>query len=980
MNKLWALILIILVTGFANAAQMETGLEVKLNNSSPGDFLDVSIQVARPGLDEALAPVYGMSAVKRRESAVEILRRYSYTAQASILEILKAYENDGDVMKVQRSYLGGTISFSGKPLVIREIAERTDILRIIDNSPQKVIQYNPARSPFARPTEPMGITWSVDTVNANTAWTTGFYGNGVIVGILDSGVRYTHVDLTSHMWQNEDEVENGIDDDYNGYIDDIYGYDFVNDDGNPADDNGHGTSCAGLVAGNGTASDTTGVAPEANVMALKVINSSGSGMPSDAIYAIEYGIDNGAHLFSMSLGWEDPSNTLKDWFRDNFEDTYSAGVVVITSAGNAGGDYPVPQSMCAPGDCPSPSQTGASSNTAIVSVGATNWWNFIASFSSRGPTHWDTDAYSDFPWPPGLIKPELCAPGHQVTTTSYSSDYGITYSFGGTSASAPIVAGAVALALSKNPALTPEGIDTLLQNTSLDLGPAGHDTAYGAGRLDCYNLITNVPIPSYPIIRLQSYETDDSPPTGDGSGIFDSGENVKLIVDIKNVGAPSTVNGAIFALGDPNISVVDGISSWGSIGTGVSADNTSDPFVISSDGLTPPGYTADIELTLTASGETYVETLEVSVGQYPHETADHTTPTISTSITNFGSFGFLDPSSPSPIGNGFQYNGTQTLYGGGFFLRLAYDNVITWENGLSSEFIPLMEIEPGGCPGGDCYYTAYINPNPLIKVAQESHTFDSAPNQDFIIYRLFVNNYSETDFGEVCLGFYLDFDIHVETGPTWYDRAQWVPAEDWGYMWETGSSPVFSGYVGIVGLESIDYGSVVENSVYVYPDGMEWDDTVKSNFMTGDFSESDGSPEADWSLIASSGPHTLNSGGWFSWAVAVVAGDNLSDWEDNADQAISAYSTLDISDNRKPKDYSVAVIPNPFNSSCLIEAPGNASTKIYDLNGRMVRVIKLENGTGKWNTEDANGNELPSGIYLVKPDITGEIAKAILIR
>jgi len=982
MKKMSIIVLFLLLTVALMAQNTDPTPVTKPTSAITGEFLRVSLQVERPGLREALSPCYQLAGQERRELAVAILKEYSSTAQKPVLDEINELSENGMAELIGAYYLGGTISFYGTPGAITEIAARNDVLRVIDDSPTKLIEFIPSENPFQRPYAPMGITWSVDTVNANDAWATGHYGDGVIVGILDTGVRYTHVDLAGHMWINEAETPgNGVDDDYNGYIDDIYGYDFANDDGDPADDHSHGTCCAGLVAGNGTSStDTTGIAPAALIMAIKVMDGSGSGSPAGLIAGAQYGVDAGAQVLSASLGWENPSDSLKDYFREAFEDIYATGIVVATAAGNEGAVYSPPQSIASPGDCPSPSQSGASSHTAIISVGATGQWNNITSFSSRGPTHWDTWDYSDFPYPPGMLKPELCAPGYSITTTAYYNDYAYTYDFEGTSASAPIVAGAIALALGKNPALTPEDIDTLLRNTALDLGTAGHDNSYGAGRLDCYALINAVPIPTFPILRVESSETDDSPPTGDGSGIFDAGEQVKLIIEVRNVGATSSVTGTASSTGDPNISVIDASGSWGALSTGTSAENTADPFVIEASSVTPPGYTADIEIELTASGHTFVETVQVSVGEYPREYASHTTPTLSTTVTNFGSFGFFNP--PSTIGDGFEYGGAQPLYSGGFFLGLGYSNVITGENGNASEFVPIMHLEPASGPGDDYYFTSFIDPNTSVLINQRSITFDTSPDQDYIILKAIVKNRGTSTRTNMYIGFYLDFDIHAEDGPVWFDRATWVPANDWGYMWETGSTPVFSGYVGLVGLEETNFGSVIQNSVYVYPEGMGWDDTVKYNFLSGAFAVTDGSPEADWSIIASTGPFTLAPWEDYLWAVAVVAGDNLPDWQTNATAAITKYTTLDIDESELPKLVSLSVNPNPFNASCAITAPVGSVIAIYDMNGRRVRTFDpVSEGSRKtvWDGADQSNSPLPSGIYLIKAS-GGDFIRAVLLR
>ncbi len=988
--RVWVLLIIFVMTAFSTA-DIDTDLREKMDASGNGEMLRAALQVDRPGIRDALMPCKEMRGTDRREFALAIIEDFSARAIEPLLREMFELKSHGLIDDIQQLKLGGSVGFTGTREAIEMIAARSDVLRIIDNSPRMLIEAEENIRDRMRPLAPMIPTWAVEMVHADDVWALGYTGLGVIVGITDSGVRYTHVDLADHMWTNDAEIPgNGVDDDLNGYIDDYYGYDFINGDGDPADDHGHGTSCAGIVAGDGTGgSDDTGVAPDALIMALKVIGSSGSGMPSDLINGIEYGIDMGVTVFSVSLGWEDPSNSIKDWFRVNLEDALAAGALVVTSAGNgrdAGGHYAVPQDISAPADCPSPGQSGASTNTAIVSVGAITQFNTIASFSSRGVTHWNTVDYSDFPYPPGLMKPELSAPGQNVTTTSYSGDYSYNYGFGGTSASAPFVAGAVALALSKNPGLTPEEIDTLLQNSAHDLGPAGHDTAFGAGRLDCLELINSVSTPTYPILRVENSGTDDTPPPGDGSGVFDKDEHVKLIVDVKNIGLDASVTGTASSLGDPFISVTDSNAAWGTITTGTSADNDGDPFIIYASNATPPAYTAGIQVTLTASGYTFVETVQVSVGVYPREYNDHTTPTLSTSVTNFGSFGFFDPTMPSEIGNGFQFNGVQTLYGGGFFLGIASSNVITWEGGSSSEFLPIMPLVAGTCAEGDCYYTCYADPQTGVIITQRTFTFDSPPDQDYIILEAAVKNRGASTRADLFIGFFLDFDIHVESGPTWFDRGNWVNSSDWGYMWDEGSTPAFTGYVGLVGLTGIAHGSMVENDVYIYPTGMGWADTVKYNFMSGAFFDPDGSPAEDWSLIGAEGPFTLAPYEDYLWAVAVVAGDNLSDWESNAMTAIGKYSSLRVGVSHIPCAVSLDISPNPFNSVCAIRVLGESKgIEIYDISGRIVRSFEINGdiSTGQkvlWDGRDVDGKDVSSGIYFVRCKSVGLRAKVVLLR
>ena len=166
------------------------------------------------------------------------------------------------------------------------------------------------------------ITWNVTKVNVPAVWALGYTGAGIKVGVLDTGVNYNHVDLADHMWSDP------------GYPN--HGYDFANNDNNPIDDNGHGTHCAGTVAGDGTAGSQTGMAPDATIIALKVLNSTGSGTESGVWAAIQFIVDHGGDVISMSLGWQHSWGVDRASWRNSFNNALAAGVIAAVAAGNEG--------------------------------------------------------------------------------------------------------------------------------------------------------------------------------------------------------------------------------------------------------------------------------------------------------------------------------------------------------------------------------------------------------------------------------------------------------------------------------------------------------------------------------------------------------------------------------------------------------------------------------------------------------------------
>ncbi|NIP24935.1 MAG: S8 family serine peptidase [Phycisphaerae bacterium] len=152
------------------------------------------------------------------------------------------------------------------------------------------------------------------------------------MAVIDTGVDYAHRDINDKMWVNDAELNGtpGLDDDYNGYIDDIYGYDFFNRDGDPIDDIGHGTHCAGTIAAEtDNLQDIAGVCWQTRIMAIKFLEA-GGGSTGDAVKSFYYAVENGADICSNSWGGGPYSQTLEE----ALDYAASQGVALVASAGN----------------------------------------------------------------------------------------------------------------------------------------------------------------------------------------------------------------------------------------------------------------------------------------------------------------------------------------------------------------------------------------------------------------------------------------------------------------------------------------------------------------------------------------------------------------------------------------------------------------------------------------------------------------------
>jgi subtilisin family serine protease/Ca2+-binding RTX toxin-like protein len=298
-------------------------------------------------------------------------------------------------------------------------------------------------------------------IDAPEAWDITTGSASEVVGVIDSGVDYTHPDLADNIWTNPGEVAgDGLDNDGNGYVDDIHGYDFANNDGDPMDDNSHGTHVAGTIAGRGNNSTgVTGVNWSSQIMGLKFLSASGSGTTFNAVRAVEYaammkqtyGVN--INLTNNSWGGGGYSQALFDAIAAS----RNAGQLFIAAAGNSGLNTDI-----------SPQYPAGYNLDNIISVAATDRNDGIAGFSNYGATTVD-----------------LGAPG----VTTYSTVPGNAYgNKSGTSMASPHVAGVAALLRSQYPELTAAQVKDLLLATVDPIAALQGKTVTG-GRLNAYNAL-----------------------------------------------------------------------------------------------------------------------------------------------------------------------------------------------------------------------------------------------------------------------------------------------------------------------------------------------------------------------------------------------------------------------------------------------------------------------------------------------------------
>ena len=283
-----------------------------------------------------------------------------------------------------------------------------------------------------------------DGIGAPGAWWTT-KGRGAVIAVLDTGADLAHPDLAPNLWTNPGEVPgNGIDDDGDGYVDDVHGGNVLSHDGNVQDGHGHGTEMAGAAAGvGGNRIGVTGVAPEARIMPVKVLGDDGSGNTDSVVAGVQYAVAHGADVINLSMNGPEDSQALDEVLAA----ARAAGVTVVASAGNDGANRDTTPSYPA-------------SSPGVLAVAATATDGGLTPFSAYGKSV------------------PLSAPGEDVLSTARGGRYETS---SGTSIASAQVSGAAALLAAARPQATPDQIRDALVGGVHRLSPGlGHDRARAA--------------------------------------------------------------------------------------------------------------------------------------------------------------------------------------------------------------------------------------------------------------------------------------------------------------------------------------------------------------------------------------------------------------------------------------------------------------------------------------------------------------------
>jgi subtilisin family serine protease len=1005
-------VLLLLTATSALAVTIDAELEALLAQKSAGEQVPIlMIYDAPAGVADLADELKDLGPEQRRQRVVAALRKRAAKMQAGALAHLRERGRSGAIDAVQSLYLAGAVSFRADPAVVPSLTALPDAATLFYDKTYdltRATSRGPVDKIIAAPAA-VDTAWGVKYVRADQVWDSmGYTGQGVIVGHIDTGVWLTHPDLASRLWVNPGEIAgNGVDDDQNGFTDDIHGWDFGVGDNDPNDDSpngGHGTHTAGTVVGDGSGGIATGVAPGAELMVLKVWQADGSGGSLGMIWAAEqYCVENGARIITMSLGI--PGNIPESFLRAeraNNANIRDAGVVFFNSAGNEHGAYSPPIELTLTARVPPPWLPGGqphSSTGGVISVGGTYYRSDdVYNGSSRGPARWDdVSPWNDWPYAPGpgLIKPDLALPGVLVNSTVLPAGYSGN-SWTGTSMACPHAAGIAALMLEKNPTLSPAGIDSIMEKNAIDLGAPGKDNDFGSGRPDALIVVAATPLTAAPDIAVADVLPD---PFGDQA--LDPGQVSSLAFRLTN-SSPLVAALAVSAIltVDPNpwVTVTDGSGSFPAMAAGGgTADNQASPFSLEVGAGAPQGFAFTMNLTVT-SGLYFQQTFDVEWYVGLPDWRTHDVGEVFLTVTDQGTLGFLDDSGAEGAGMGLLTSGGD-LFIGSFWAATGADYVCNRDysglGGENYEWIvsdtdPNGRVQDLGEQGSDQTFRSTFTdaghafPKPL-SVELTSMAFDAAPDQRFVILDYRVTNHGTAALPSLYTGVYCDFDIGDGSA---VDRGGTDASRNLTYLFE----PLGLYYgIALLGAAEAANLSVVNNPQFVYPVS-HVTDADKFGFLSGSLSFPAGKTADDWSAITAA-TMGLEPGGTGTVVYALVVGESLQELQANVDAANAAYNPVAALTEQTP----VKVLrleqnhPNPFNPATsiryVVEQEGPVTLEIFDVAGRRVRTLVREvraagEHAATWNGTDDDGARVPGGMYIYRIAFGGQTAarKMMLLK
>ena len=783
------------------------------------------------------------------------------------------------------------------------------------------------------PNDPFnGNQYQLGIMKMFDAWELEQGDSSVVIAITDWGIELNHPDLAVNIFYNLEDPIDGIDNDNDGYTDNYYGWDMGSGDNNPTGLVVHGTyvsGCSSARTHNGTGVSGTGF--RCKFIPIKVADDNNNG--TRGYESIVYAADHGCRVINCSWG----STYYQGAYAQDIINyaTYNCNSLVVAACGNAGNSllyYPA-------------------SYDGVLSVAGTT--------------------STDLKWPESSYgyKVDVCAPGYNVWTTAGNGTY--NYS-SGTSFSSPLVAGAAALLWSHWPELGPLEIAARLK-AGCDIidtlpGNLAYKELLGAGRINMFRSLSDTAL-AY--IEFQQYAFADA----DADQAFESNDTILLSGEFYNYLSelPSGFTATLISL-SPYAQVLDSVFNGAALAAHSALNNLADPFVLKLGAAVPPGQVINLKLRLTFGNRSYQQYLNFTVNR-DYLTLD--TNKLALTISSRGFLGYNNGNTTQGIGLTYEGSNRSLIASAGFMTGLSAarvsDAVLGFDGNFDADFYSEDEIKfvagYGDQNATGTFTDSLAGGGKMhLRIRQQYLAWDEPGRENFIILRFRLENYGTETLSDLYAGLYLDWDLADGID----NRAGWDPVRKLAmvYPYQGG---IYGGLLWLEGEGAFCYnfdtdglnGSITTTDGF---SGLEKYLTLKSNrFEAGQFA-----PGNDIAQLVSSGPYYLEPGDTAIFALAVLAGDFLTDLENAADSARIAYALAYTSGTSFPdaRSGNITISPSPFRDHLRITfhacPAGDYTLEIIDELGRRsigstIRVSEDQNDATEIETR-----HLIPGIYAVR--------------
>jgi len=816
------------------------------------------------------------------------------------------------------------------------------------------------------PNDPMfSNQWNLQKIQASLAWDYSQGDTSVIIGIIDTGVDWLHPDLASNIWTNYNEIPgNGVDDDYNGYIDDRIGWDFGGIDGTPDSDPvedrpEHGTHVAGIssaVSNNSLGISSIGF--KSKIMPVKVCqdnyrSTNGRAYIIFGFEGIKYAADNGAKVINCSWGGGGYSRL----GQEIIDYALLKGAVVVAAAGNDN----------------SSSEHYPSSYRNVLSVASTDEGDYKSSFSNYG------------------FGVDVSAPGSSILSTWQGANYSYA---SGTSMASPLAAGLVALVLARYPLLTPIQAAEIVRISASDINQinTGYVDLLGKGRINALNAMT---VSNPKSVRNISIEFSDE--LGNNNGILEPGETIRVKGEFINY-LDQTSNLKIFLeTTSPYATVTNTLFTAGSIASLGTFNNFSAPYTFSLAQSLPQNLELAFKIYYTDASYSDFQWIKVVANQ---TFANQSGNDISLTITSKGNLGFNDyPNNNQGLGMKYQSN-SNILFEGALIAGTSSQFLVDAARGAnaniqSNDFSvvkPFTIKIPGSFSDiqGNAIFEDINSANKVgLTVELDSYTFTSLLYEKLVILRYKFKNQTQSALSNFHAGLFFDWDMVDGSGLD--DFTRWSADGKYGYAYHLGGNPSY--FVASALISSADYGfwgilnGGGDGGFGIY------DGFAKSEKWSA-ISSGIGKTQAgggDISFVISGGPFSILQNDSLFVAFAIAVGDSLNELDRVFADARALYPSIptavqDYSPSNPPAFFLSPNYPNPFNPATSIDysLPFKefVTLKIYDILGREVRsLVNEEQSAGNYSF-NVSLADLNSGVYFytLRAGSYSETRKMLLLK